>query len=279
MQTIRVVPYDPKWPFLFEQASNRVKSALGSNCITIHHVGSTAVPGLASKPTIDIIACVRDLVFDYKGLSDLNYEYRGGFNLPLRKSFTYRSPELNVNLHIFEENDPEIELNILFRNYLKTHPETRDEYAALKYKLLKDDSSYKKEGRMLKGYTLGKHDLIQNILRQSGFKGQRFVICTHNAELEAAKKFRKDYFFELNDAEDPYTLTFKHNDHKHFILYKGVDIAGYSHIQLFPENRAAIRIIVIDKKLKGKGYLKKFTSFIKKWLELEGYKSINPMFI
>lgn len=275
MKPIQVVPYDPKWPFMFEQEANKLKSALGSNCVAIHHVGSTAVPGLASKPTIDIIAGVKDLVFDYKGLSDLNYEYRGGFNLPLRKCFTYRSPELNVNLHIFEKDDPEIELNLLFRDYLKTHLEARDEYAALKYKLLKDNSSYKKEGQVLKGYTMGKYDLIQNILRQTEFKGLRFVICTHNAELEAAKRFRNDYFFRLNNAEDPYNWTFKHNNHKHFILYKGVDIVGYSHIQLFQSNLAAIQIILIKEKHQGKGYGKKFISLIEKWTKLESYNIIN----
>ena len=73
----------------------------------------------------------------------MNYEYRGGFNLPLRKSFTYRSPDLNVNLHIFEANDPEVELNLLFRDYLRENVQARDQYAALKYKLLEDDASHK----------------------------------------------------------------------------------------------------------------------------------------
>jgi GrpB-like predicted nucleotidyltransferase (UPF0157 family)/aminoglycoside phosphotransferase (APT) family kinase protein/GNAT superfamily N-acetyltransferase len=270
---VEIVPYDPSWPNIFDIEAEKIKTALGDSFSDIHHVGSTSVPGLAAKPKIDIIACARNLDFDHQGLTNLNYEYRGGFNLPLRKSFTYRSPSLNVNLHIFEENDPEVELNLLFRDYLRKNPEVRDQYAALKYKLLEDEASHKKDGAMY--YTLGKHDLIQDILNKSGFKLLRFVICTHYTEWKAAKHFRNKYFFEPNKIEDPYTWTFDHKDHKHFILYKGVNIVGYAHVQLWPENRAALRIIVIDEKEQGEGYGREFMFLIEKWLQLEGYKSIH----
>ena len=272
---VEVVPYDPSWPNVFDIEAKKIKTALGDSFASIHHVGSTSVPGLAAKPKIDIIACVNNLNFDHQELANLNYEYRGGFNLPLRKSFTYRSTDLNVNLHIFEENDPEVELNLLFRDYLRENVQARDQYAALKYQLLEDDASHKKDGAMYRGYTLGKHDLIQDILNKSGFKRLRFVICTHRAEWVAAKHFRNKYFFEPNKIEDPYTWTFDHKDHQHFILYQGVNIVGYAHVQLWPENRAALRIIVIDEKEQGKGYGKEFMSLIEKWLRLEGYKSIH----
>lgn len=272
---VEVVPYDPSWPNVFDIEAKKIKAALGNSFAAIHHVGSTSVPGLAAKPKIDIIACVNHLDFDHQGLANLNYEYRGGFNLPLRKSFTYRSTDLNVNLHIFEENDPEVELNLLFRDYLHKNVQARDQYAALKYQLLEDDASHKKDGAMYRGYTLGKHDLIQDILNKSGFKSLRFVICTHYTEWSAAKQFRNKYFFEPNKIEDPYTWTFDHKDHKHFILYKGVNIVGYAHVQLWQENRAALRIIVIDEKEQGKGYGREFMSLIEKWLRLESYKSIH----
>ncbi len=272
---VEVVPYDPSWPNIFDIEAKKIKAALGNSFASIHHVGSTSVQGLAAKPIIDIIACARNLNFDHQGLADLHYQYRGGFNLPLRKSFTYRSTDLNVNLHIFEENDPEVELNLLFRDYLCKNSEVRDQYEALKYKLLEDDASHKKDGAMYRGYTLGKHDLIQDILNKSGFKRLRFVICAHYTEWKAAKHFRNKYFFEPNKREDPYTWTFDHRNHKHFILYKGVNIVGYAHVELWPENRAALRIIVIDEKEQGERYGKEFMSLIEKWLRLEGYKSIH----
>jgi GrpB-like predicted nucleotidyltransferase (UPF0157 family) len=88
---VLVAPYDSSWSSQFEAQANNIKTALGDSFVEIHHVGSTSVPGLAAKPKIDIIACVKDLTFDHHGLTDLSYEYRGGFNLPFRKSFTYRS--------------------------------------------------------------------------------------------------------------------------------------------------------------------------------------------
>ncbi len=272
---VEVVPYDSVWPSLFEMEANKIKTALGDSFADIHHVGSTSVPGLAAKPKIDIIACVKDLTFDHQGLTDLHYEYRGGFSLPFRKSFTYRSSNLNINLHIFETDDPEVELNLLFRDYLHVHQDTRDEYAALKYKLLEDEASHKKYAQMYRGYTLGKHHLIQDILRKAGFDQFRFVICCHQTEWEALKNFRNKYFFELNKINDPYTWTFDHKDHKHFILYKGVEIVGYAHVELWPDHRSSVRIIVIDTKHRGKDFGKELMSLIEKWLKLERYKSIH----
>ena len=57
---IEVVPYDPSWPHIYEKEAALIKEALGDNCVTIHHIGSTSVPGLASKPKIDAIAVVQD---------------------------------------------------------------------------------------------------------------------------------------------------------------------------------------------------------------------------
>lgn len=101
------------------------------------------------------------------------------------------------------------------------------------------------------------------------------MICCDSTEWRAAENFRDKYFFGPNNIEDPYTWTFDHEDHKHFILYNGVDIVGYAHIQLWPENRAAIRIIVIDEEHRGKNYGKEFMALIEKWLKLQGYKSVH----
>ena len=111
---VAIKPYDPNWPHIFEKEALIIRQALADNCIAIHHVGSTSVPGLAAKPKIDIIAVVRILFFDKSQLEAIGYKYRGGFNIPLRRSFTIRTVDRNINLHVFEENDPEIELNILF---------------------------------------------------------------------------------------------------------------------------------------------------------------------
>lgn len=68
---ITVVPYDPNWPNIFEAEATCIKKALADNCIALHHVGSTSVPGLAAKPKIDLIAVGRDLFFDKSQLETI----------------------------------------------------------------------------------------------------------------------------------------------------------------------------------------------------------------
>lgn len=276
MSKINVVQYNENWPALFVNESNKIKLSLGGVCVGVHHVGSTSVPGLAAKDTIDVIVEVKDLSFSRTLLKNLGYKYSGEFNLPLRKSFTYRSPKINVNLHIFEKNDPEVELNILFRDYLRSHPQVRDRYASLKYQLLEDEGSQRKDGPMYREYTLKKHEFIRGVLEKTGFNRLRIVICAHDTEWIAARKFRNLYFFKPNGiSDDPYAWTFAHNQHRHFILYKGVNIIGYAHLQLWPDKRAAMRIIAIDDVYRRKGYGSEFVILIEKWLKLLKYKSIH----
>jgi GNAT superfamily N-acetyltransferase len=80
-------------------------------------------------------------------------------------------------------------------------------------------------------------------------------------EREIAKHFRQKHFFDRVPIQDPYLWTFDHKDHLHFILYEGSGVVGYAHIQLWPDHRAAIRIIVIDEKVRGQGMGKYLMDF------------------
>jgi len=272
---VEIKPYDPNWPHIFEKEALLIRQALGDNDIAIHHVGSSAVPGLAAKPKIDIIAVVRNLFFDKAQLEAIGYKYRGGFSIPLRRSFTIRTAERNINLHVFEENDPEIELNILFRDHLRENPNARNEYALLKHKLIAEESFHQKNESIYRGYTLGKHDFIQNILQKSGFNKHRFVLCTHHSEWAAAKHFRDTYFFGPHGIEDPYTWTFNHEEHTHLVLYQSTEIVAYAHIQFWPDQRAAIRIIATDENKRNQNFGTRFLALIEKWLRSLGVKSIH----
>ncbi len=274
-EIIEVVPYEPNWPHIFEKEALLISQALGDNCITINHVGSTAVPCLAAKPKIDIIAVVRNLFFDKSQLEAIGYKYRGGFNIPLRRSFTIRNAVRAINLHVFEENDPEIELNILFRDHLRENHSARDEYAFLKYKLIAEESSHEKNDSIYRGYTLGKNDFIQSILKKSGFNKHRFVLCTHTLEWAAAKHFRNTYFFDIHGIEDPYTWTFNHSEHAHLVLYQGTRVVAYAHIQFWPDKRAAIRIIATDENKRNQSLGSRFLMLIEKWLKSLEVKSIH----
>ncbi len=60
-ETILVVPYDPQWPAQYEAERAKIIQALGDMIAGIEHFGSTAIPGLAAKPTIDILVLVEQL--------------------------------------------------------------------------------------------------------------------------------------------------------------------------------------------------------------------------
>ena len=99
--------------------------------------------------------------------------------------------------------------------------------------------------------------------------------CIHDLEWEAARAFRQKYFFDKMPIEDPYTWTFDYPDHVHFILYQGTSIIGYTHIQLWPHARAALRIIVIEETYQGQKYGEQFLKLCERWLEQQGFKSFH----
>ncbi len=268
---IEVVPYNPDWPTLFEEEAIKIKQALGNTCGAVHHIGSTAVPGLCAKPKIDIIAVVKGMAQVIQGLEKLDYEYRGEFNIPFHLGFRKRPPLTNINLHVFEEGNSEVELNLLFRDYLRAHPKAREEYAALKLELVTQDASHEIIQGPFKGYTLGKDAFIKKTIDHAGFKSHGMRFCTHHDEWEAARLFRNTYFFDKIPMADPYTWTFDHKDHVHFVFYQGTKIVGYAHIQLWPNGRAALRIIVIDDRSRNRGLGRYFLELCERWLKGKGY--------
>lgn len=150
------------------------------------------------------------------------------------------------------------------------HPEVREEYAELKVNLLKDKASYEKRDSMFTGYNLGKDQFISKVLKAAHFDRIRMMKCVHHAEWEMAKKLRNTYFFDPLDISDPYTWTFNHKDHVHFVLCRGAEIIGYAHIQLWPGYRAALRIIVIDELHRRGGLGSQFLQLCERWLKKQG---------
>lgn len=269
---IAITPYDFHWPKQFEIEAQTIQTALGKNLIAIHHIGSTSVPGLAAKPKIDIIAVVRNLNFPQSPLNAAGYIFRGSFNIPLQRYATLRSADRAINLHIFEENDPEIELNLLFRNHLRQFPDCRNAYETLKYSLVAEQSSPSpKKESIYSDYTLGKNEFIQNVLKNAGFNGQRFLLCTHYSEWNVIRHFRRCYFANLYHCEDPFTATFHSPEHRHFIFCRGTEIIGYAHIQLLPDQKATLPMIFICKTGNNNSCGRQFLNLCRKWLENERY--------
>lgn len=273
-KTIDVVPYDPNWPCIYEKEGALIRQALGDNCLAIHHIGSTSVPGLSSKPKIDMIAVVQDPLLARNQLEKISIQYRGEYNVPLHSGFSKRG-DIDLNLHVYEESHPEIELNLMFRDQLRAHPSIRDDYARFKKKLIQDQSSFHKENSDFTNYTLRKGDFIRNVLREAGFNKTRMLRCNDDTEWQAAKHFRDTYFFGPHGIEDPYTWTFNHEEHAHLVLYQGTEIIGYAHIQFWPDKRTAIRIIAVDENKRNQNFGSEFLTLTEKWLHSLGIKSIH----
>ena len=118
--TLEVVEYDDAWPARFTAEADQIRAALGAQLRRIEHVGSTAVPGLAARPVVDIAISVEDL--DAVDVA------------------AYERPGFDVNVY---ELEPEEFLDhVRLRDYLRTHPEDRDAYGALKRRLAHDDAAY-----------------------------------------------------------------------------------------------------------------------------------------
>lgn len=168
---IHILPYDPTWPLLFEHEKVRLLEAVGAYLCCIEHIGSTAVPGLAAKPVIDIMIGVHslnDAPFFIPPLEALGYEYiaRHEALLPERR-YLHRivNHQHTHHLHMVEPGSRFFEVQLLFRDYLRTHPADARRYAELKYALAEKFRNDRE------AYTDGKTALVEEILQKAKQSG------------------------------------------------------------------------------------------------------------
>jgi len=136
---IVVCDYDPTWPAMFEQERAQVQDALGAMVVTVEHVGSTAVPGLAAKPVIDLLVGVRSLPEArsrcVEPLRALRYAHvvEAEAWLPGEMLFRKGLPgPWTHHLHLMECSSPRWEEFVVVRDHLRRHPEVASAYADLK---------------------------------------------------------------------------------------------------------------------------------------------------
>ena len=146
-QAPRVVAYDPAWPRTFQSAKAQVLQAVAPEIQTVHHVGSTSVPGLAAKPIIDILVGVHDwnaARVTIAPLQRIGWEFRGPRGIPRRHYFVIRLPDgsRTHHLHMLELTSTPYADMLAFRNHLRTHPTTATQYATLKRRLAADPGAY-----------------------------------------------------------------------------------------------------------------------------------------
>lgn len=132
---VEIVSYDPAWPALYEREAERLRRALSHVPFRVDHVGSTAVPGLAAKPIVDVLGG-RPAGSDPRPYVDaivaLGWVHRGENGIPGRDYFRLGDPVRTHHLHLFVEGAPAWREHLAFRDTLRERPALAREYERLK---------------------------------------------------------------------------------------------------------------------------------------------------
>lgn len=145
-ERVEIVPYDRAWPALFAEEAARLRTVLPADLIgRIEHFGSTAVPGLAAKPIIDMLVEVRSMEAVAQSIAPIlkceGYEYFWRDREPGLPGIDYAwfirrdaAGRRTHHIHCLEHGSSEWE-RLLFRDYLRAHPEAAREYGELKRRI------------------------------------------------------------------------------------------------------------------------------------------------
>jgi GrpB-like predicted nucleotidyltransferase (UPF0157 family) len=263
-RSIEVVPYNPNWPIYFEEEAKLIKAALGSNCIAIHHIGSTSVPSLSAKPIIDMIPVVksiRDVDTKNAEMLALGYEAKGENGIPFRRLFGKGIALRTHHVHIFEQNSLEIERHLKFRDWMRNHISDREAYAQLKINLAQQFPND------IMSYCLGKDEFIASIDAKAGYDGIRIVKALTEREWQAYHRIRTEQIFNpINVKYDPNHPTITDINHHHFVCIHGTKIVSVAHIEFLNNHEAALRSLATDEPFKCKGYGRHLMELLEKWL-------------
>ena len=161
-ESVVIAEYAPAWSAAYDSVAERVRRALGDRVLALDHVGSTAVPGLAAKPVIDVDLTVADSSDEEAYVADLQ---RVGFELTIREPGWHehrllKGDEPRVHLHVFSPDCPETVRHLMFRDWLRTHPDDAGRYVEAK-RLAASAATTAGESGM--GYNLRKEVVIREI--------------------------------------------------------------------------------------------------------------------
>jgi GrpB-like predicted nucleotidyltransferase (UPF0157 family) len=136
-EPVEVVDYDPRWPVWYGADAAELARALGSRLRGAEHFGSSAVPGLAAKPIVDILAASLEWPLtdeDRKVLEGLGYQYLGEAGVPGRE-YLRRRGQHATNLAVVESGGSLWRDNLVLRDYLRCHPNVAFSYGNRKKEL------------------------------------------------------------------------------------------------------------------------------------------------
>jgi GrpB-like predicted nucleotidyltransferase (UPF0157 family) len=162
MRKVEVIPHNLNWRKEFEVESKRIADALGNNVVTIHHIGSTAIPGIYAKPIIDLLVEIENLVKvdeQNSSMELLGYEVMGEFGIPGRRYFRKdnQKGDRTHHIHTFKVGSKEVKRHLAFRDYMIAHPKDAQKYSELKRRLAREYPTN------IDGYIDGKDGFIKEM--------------------------------------------------------------------------------------------------------------------
>ena len=160
---VRLAPYDPLWPMMFEAEAARIEDACAGLPIRLEHIGSTSVPGMSAKPVIDILAGrpPKSRPGAYiAAIRQLGYEHKGAAGVPGREYFTRGAPRSH-HIHLVSWASTVWEEHLLFRDRLRADPA-----AALDYEAVKRDLAIAHADDR-RAYTDAKGPFIRAVIREA----------------------------------------------------------------------------------------------------------------
>jgi GrpB-like predicted nucleotidyltransferase (UPF0157 family) len=166
---VEIFDHDREWPSKFLEERTKIMGVIGDTVVEVEHVGSTAVPGLCAKPIIDIMVGIRKLT-DAENcivpLESVGYEYVPEYEVSIPERRYFRKgpseiPNKHSHLHMVEHGGDFWKRQLLFRDYLRTHPGAALEYCELKKRLA---SKYRLDRE---AYTEAKTTFIESIVSKA----------------------------------------------------------------------------------------------------------------
>lgn len=164
MRKVEVVAYSEDWKKKFDEEAILLQHIFGLEIQIIHHIGSTSVERLSSKPIIDMMPIVRDIrkIDAYNSaMIAIGYEPKGENGLPGRRYFQKGGDNRTHHVHMYELGNPEIERHLVFRDFLRVHSIIARKYGDLK-EALAEQFPYD-----IDAYINGKDKLAKEIEKQA----------------------------------------------------------------------------------------------------------------
>lgn len=162
-EPVIIVAYDPAWPEMFDALRRRIEAALGPVARAVEHIGSTAVPGLAAKPIVDIDVVIANdsaLPAAIAGLASIGYAHQGEKGISGRHAFAAPAGLARHHLYVCAAHSAELRRHLAFRDRLRADAGLAAAYGALKMRLAAEF------GRDREGYTDAKTAFIETALRR-----------------------------------------------------------------------------------------------------------------